>query len=156
MKKAFFSFVMCIFALSMFGQQYVDLGLPSGTLWKTQNESGYYTFDEAVNRFGSSLPTWDQYVELYNNCRWYVTKRECTVIGPNGNYIVFPTAGYYPCWEGMPGEYIYEGVYWSSTPFGPEQAGHLWFRIEGDGMDRYEINYEIERCTSGSVRLVMN
>lgn len=34
---------------------YVDLGLPSGTLWKNKNEEGFYTYDDAVSKFGSKF-----------------------------------------------------------------------------------------------------
>lgn len=30
------------------GKEYVDMGLPSGTLWASENEEGYFTFDEPV------------------------------------------------------------------------------------------------------------
>lgn len=40
--------------------EYVDLGLPSGTMWKLFIEDGYYTFDRAVEKFGSNLPTKEQ------------------------------------------------------------------------------------------------
>ena len=40
---------------------YVDLGLPSGTKWKSTNEiggnNGFYTYDEAISAFGDKLPT---------------------------------------------------------------------------------------------------
>ena len=53
---------------------YVDLGLPSGTKWKSANETGgyngFYTFDEAVSTFGDKLPTKEQFEELKNNCTW--------------------------------------------------------------------------------------
>ncbi|MBO5960709.1 MAG: hypothetical protein J6P99_02550, partial [Paludibacteraceae bacterium] len=54
---------------SYLAQGYVDLGLPSGTLWKDANEGGdnaLYTYDEAVNRWGSKLPTKEQLGELEN------------------------------------------------------------------------------------------
>lgn len=41
-------------------EMYVDLGLPSGTLWKSSNEvngnhsSGLFTFDEAVKKIWST------------------------------------------------------------------------------------------------------
>ena len=50
--------------------EYVDLGLPSGTLWKKTNEGGTYsrfTYGEAYGRFRSKLPTYEQYIELKNN-----------------------------------------------------------------------------------------
>lgn len=49
---------------------YVDLGLPSGTIWKSDNEQGYYDFNSAVETFGESLPTYEQLEELIDNCTW--------------------------------------------------------------------------------------
>ena len=50
---------------------YVDLGLSSGTKWKTTNEENsanaehdYFTYDEAMSRFGDKLPSKDQCIEL--------------------------------------------------------------------------------------------
>ena len=45
---------------------YVDLGLPSGTLWKGKNEGGWYTYEEAISMFGNLLPTKEQFEELIN------------------------------------------------------------------------------------------
>ena len=55
--------------------EYVDLGLPSGTKWKTSNETtGYarvfYSYDEAVSEFGNRLPTREQFEELRRYCSW--------------------------------------------------------------------------------------
>ena len=49
---------------------YVDLGLPSGTLWKNANEGGddaLYTYDEAVSMFGDKLPTKEQLKKYTEN-----------------------------------------------------------------------------------------
>ena len=52
-------------------QDYVDLGLPSGTLWKAENEDcGLITYDQAVNFYRTSLPTKEQWEELKNFCLW--------------------------------------------------------------------------------------
>ncbi|MBO4645295.1 MAG: hypothetical protein J5642_02135 [Bacteroidales bacterium] len=51
-------------------KSYIDLGLPSGTLWCNQNEEGLYTHDDAVIRFGDALPTTEQWKELRNSCLW--------------------------------------------------------------------------------------
>lgn len=42
MKKIFLLGVICLMTLSASAQktEYVDLGLPSGTLWKSKNEKG--------------------------------------------------------------------------------------------------------------------
>ena len=44
--KRFFSFFIMQFFVLIMCAQYVDLGLPSGTKWKTHNEPGFYTFNE--------------------------------------------------------------------------------------------------------------
>lgn len=126
---------------------YVDLGLPSGTLWKDQNEAGgFYSYDQAVAKFGSSLPTKEQLEELKNSCRWTWNGNGYKVIGPSGESIVLPAAGYRD-WEGN-----YEGsngYYWSSTPYGSEYAWYLGFssgRVYDMGGYR--------RCGGYSVRLV--
>lgn len=56
--------------------EYADLGLPSGTLWAESNEEGYYTFDEAVEKYGNSLPTREQLEELKSHCQWEWNDKE--------------------------------------------------------------------------------
>ena len=36
-------------------QQYVDLGLPSGTLWKKWNEDNLYEYQDAIKQFGNQI-----------------------------------------------------------------------------------------------------
>lgn len=74
-------------------QGYTDLGLPSGTLWKNYNSTGYYTFNEAVNQFGKRLPTKKQWEELRAECQWSWTGNGYKITGPNGNTINLPAAG---------------------------------------------------------------
>lgn len=38
-------------------KEYVDMGLPSGTLWASENEKGYFNFDEAID--GKEVNTHD-------------------------------------------------------------------------------------------------
>lgn len=78
---------------------YVDLGLPSGTLWKDKNEEGYfaggyYPYDKAVSIFGDKLPTKAQLEELKNSCRWNWTGSGFEVVGPNGESINLPADGF--------------------------------------------------------------
>lgn len=40
MKIVLFLCLTCFLAISSMAQDYVDLGLPSGTLWKKTNEKG--------------------------------------------------------------------------------------------------------------------
>ena len=82
---------------------YVDLGLPSGTLWKNQNEDGFYSYNDAVFRFGSDfMPTKADIEELKTFCKWEHggeyggtsgSSIYYKVTGPSGNYIIMQTAG---------------------------------------------------------------
>ena len=58
-------------AAELKAQGLVDLGLPSGTLWKDKNEEGgFYTYEQAMSKFGDKLPTKEQFKELKNKCQW--------------------------------------------------------------------------------------
>lgn len=127
---------------------YVDLGLPSGTLWKAENEDcGFISYDQAVKFYGSSLPTKEQLEELQNNCLWTWTGNGYKVKGKNGESIVLPAAGCRSC-DGALGGVGSGGSYWSSTLSGSEYAWSLNFYsgsvfMSGSG-----------RCYGRSVRLV--
>lgn len=127
---------------------YVDLGLPSGTLWKAENEDcGFITYDQAVNFYGNSLPTKEQFEELKNNCLWTWMGNGYKVKGKNGESIVLPAAGYRSC-DGSVYGVGWGGYYWSSTPNGSEYA---WFLdLYSGGVNMFN-NY---RCSGRSVRLV--
>ena len=97
MKKILFFSLICLMALTV-NAQWVDLGLPSGILWKNKNEEGgFYTYDQAVSRFGDKLPTKEQFEELKSQCRWTWTGSGYKVVGPSGESIVLPAAGYRGC-----------------------------------------------------------
>ena len=130
-------------------KDYVDLGLPSGTKWKSENESGqdFYTYDEAVAQFGDKLPTKEQLEELKNSCQWQWTGSGYKVTGPNGNSITLPAAGYRYC-DGSTLNVGSYGYYWSSTPSGSDWAWGLNFGSDGVYM------LSDDRCSGLSVRLV--
>lgn len=77
--------------------EYIDLGLPSGTLWT----SDYVRLDSEIRIFPYNvaallnIPTEDQWKELISKCRWEFKghKEECMrhiiCTGPNGNSIIF-------------------------------------------------------------------
>ena len=137
----------------LLAQGYVDLGLPSGTLWKNANEGGNYaryTYNEAVSRFGNKLPTKQQLEELKNKCTWTWTGSGYKVIGPNGNSIYLPAAGNRSCYGSVVVDVGTYGHYWSSTPDISDYAWFLYF----DSSAAYMLdNY---RCYGLSVRLVQN
>lgn len=145
MKKLFSLCLICLLAVSAMAQDqnvnvvvigggsssssgaYVDLGLPSGTLWKRQNESGFYTYEEAIILFGNKLPERHHFVELQNECTWiWMDDYGYKVVGPNGNSITLPAAGYRNCFGD-----VYNvgtiGSYWSSTPGSSDFAWYLYF-----------------------------
>lgn len=127
---------------------YVDLGLPSGTLWKAENEDcGLITYDQAYNFYGNSLPTKEQWAELKSNCLWTWTGNGYKVKGKSGESIFLPAAGYRYC-DGSTGSGGSCGYYWSSTPDGSEDAWYLYFHSGGVGMNSRR------RCGGLSVRLV--
>ena len=131
---------------------YVDLGLPSGTLWKSKNEvkdnkDMYYTHDEAVMAFGDKLPTREQFEELKGFCTWEWNGKGYIVKGDNGNSITLPAVGYRS--GGGSVNYVGSyGYYWSSTRYDSDETYCLYFYADYKEMS----NYYNSRCHS--VRLV--
>ena len=83
---------------------FVDLGLPSGTLWSSDFEriNGkilYQIYKDAVTL---SIPTVEQCQELLDYCSWEIdisyglnpTIKNITCVGPNGNKISICLTGY--------------------------------------------------------------
>lgn len=83
--------------------EFVDLGLPSGTLWskdymKDEKEIIYLPYCKAKDKM---IPTEEQWNELLEICRWEgdysssgLTFYGIICIGPNGNSIKFYSEGY--------------------------------------------------------------
>lgn len=141
---------MCLMALTLNAQQYVDLGLPSGTKWSTENEPGFfYNYNSAFLDFGSSLPTKEQFKELEENCTWEWKDNGYRVTGPNGNSIFLPADGFRKC-DGELLENGKNGTYWSSTFNDIDHAWCLHFSSSRIGITAPE------RCTGRAVRLVQN
>lgn len=131
-------------------QGYTDLGLPSGTLWKNFNATGFYTYDEAVSQFGSRLPTKQQWEELRAECQWSLNGHDYIVTGPNGNSITLPAEGY----RDISGATLFRGgsgSYWTSSPMGSDKAWLLHFYEYTITMSTIDRN-----DWSRSVRLVQN
>ena len=81
--------VLALFSSVVYSQSngYVNLGLPSGTLWKDQNENGFYDYSSAVQKYGRMLPTKAQAEELKTKCRWTWMGNGFKIVGPNGKFI---------------------------------------------------------------------
>lgn len=127
---------------------YVNLGLPSGTLWKAEDEDcGLITYDQAVNFYGNSLPTKEQLQELKDNCLWTWQGNGYKIIGKSGESIFLPAAGWRFC-DGSLHAVGTDGYYWSSTPSG---SGYAWI-LNFDSGGVYGDSYK--RCNGWSVRLV--
>ena len=95
---------------------YVDLGLPSGTYWRDiDEEDGWYDYDEAVEKYGSSLPSQEQWEELMRLCTWaWTSYNRILITGVNGNTIYLYAEGHYnPLTEEKSNEDFC--CYWSST-----------------------------------------
>ena len=90
---------------------FIDLGLPSGTLWATENEPGYHQFDEAVKTFGVNLPSSDAWAELFEHCsrKWDWQRKGFLLTGTNGNTLFLNASGsQFVGWG-------YDGCYWTSN-----------------------------------------
>ena len=110
---------------------FVDLGLPSGRLWATENAPGFYTFDEAVDTFGELLPKGSAMVELIEESEvsWNKEKKGLDITGPNGNTIFLPAEGYR--WEMEVKNAKLEGDYWTRMPYSQTYARYLDFGSGG-------------------------
>jgi len=95
-------------------EDYVDLGLPSGTLWKSSNENcGLIIYQEAMTRYGNSLPTKEQWEELVRSCSWAWTGNGYTVTGSNNKSIFLSAEGL--IFNNRKTYMGKQGYYWSST-----------------------------------------
>lgn len=128
---------------------YVDLGLPSGTLWRVKNEKGmYYSWIEAKSQFGDKLPTKEQFAELKAFCTWEWIGKGYKVTGDNGNSIVLPAAGYKSCYDSID-NINSQGRYWTSDSL---DEFPYWFYFAS----RFKKIGYTEGCYGSSVRLIKN
>ena len=105
---------------------YVDLGLPSGTLWRVPPKIHvHYTWDEAKSG-GDEIPSQGQWEELIRYCKWIWNGSGYNVTGSNGNSIVLHANGGSDC-DGKIHSILEVGFYWSSTTDGSDSAYVLAF-----------------------------
>jgi len=114
--------------------EYVDLGLPSGTLWASdyEREKGSTIYTSYEKAFKLSIPTKEQVQELLDFCLWEKIKGQrgssCNIcFGPNGKSIEFDVTGYkIP----EPVNSI-EGYYWNTW---------FWIKDHREGIEKPAIN----------------
>lgn len=114
--------------------EWVDLGLPSGNLWKSANEDGYFTYNDAVEKFKGNLPTIVDFAELVQYCKWKWSSksREMVVTGPNKNQITFSATGFRSRDNGSIYDNGIRGYYWSASPY-PIFNDCAYYLYLGDG-----------------------
>ena len=140
-------------------QKFIDLGLPSGNLWATENEVAengqplYATYDEAVENFGKNLPTKDDWQELIDNVPhlWDKKRDGLLFVARNGKELFLPAMGYRD--EASIYKVHLVGYYWSVTPEVLQNGGKYAYKMY---FDQYEVYAEsIEHlCYGPSVRLI--
>jgi hypothetical protein len=129
------------------GEQYVDLGLPSGTMWKSENEEGLLDYKTAWKKYKRRMPSIKQWEELKRYCEWTWTGNGYQVIGPNGASIFMPAAGYRN-FSGQIGKVGVFGNYWSSNTKDSEEAWRFGFESDKFSIATHSRKY------GRSVRLV--
>ena len=91
--------------------EYVDLGLPSGTLWSSdyvRTDNGNAVYVTKKNSVDYEIPTFEQWKELIDECKWkQMSEKNWTeggfyhwhdwaiCLGPNGNKVTFEKTGIY-------------------------------------------------------------
>lgn len=153
MKKILVMMVLGLVCMGVGAEKYVDLGLPSGTLWKSTNEQGsLLTYEEAERLYGEKLPTREQLAELAGFCEIKVEKGFFRFTGPNGNYILMPAFGYRE-WRGIIYSVGESGSYWSRTPSHNDNE-YYYLSIYSSG-DWYVGGTSEPEISGHSVRLVI-
>lgn len=133
--------------------EYIDLGLPSGTLWKSTNEiggdNGRYTYDEARNKFGNKVPYRKHFLELIEHCQWSWTGNGYKIIGPNGNSIYLPAAGCRDFSEEI--VCVGERGFYMSSEIDKEADEMDEGKIYDDGDIAFILDFTIENIQIGSL-----
>lgn len=152
--------------------EYVDLGLPSGTLWSEdldtyaiygQEQPDPYRYDkytwgtiqcyqsEYYDMWKDALPSQEQMEELICYCQWkYVVVMDqggFEGIGPNGNTIML---GCEDQTDGHWNKNLFYGYYWGAYKSGPYRC--IYLNYLHDHPESYET-WDPER-SPGRVRLV--
>ena len=136
-------------------EEWVNLGLTSGTLWASRNvdaqnpeSAGTHSNWSSVQEL--SLPTREQWAELQSECVWSFCETNDSagflLIGPNGNALFLPCAGYARPQESVR-DYDVRGAYWTATEVSEDVAYSFCFKDAEDtiveGLDKKELSYSI-------------
>ena len=97
--------------------EFVDLGLPSGTLWSSdyvKDDNGKVIYVTQENNAAYEIPTYEQFKELMDECKWeqkseknwtesgfYYWHEWAICLGPNGNKITFEKTGLYEATDSL-------------------------------------------------------
>lgn len=106
---------------------FVDLGLPSGTLWSSDFVNGddkclFIPYEVAKTY---SIPTQEQCRELFKECNILLSKGQFVCVGPNGRHITFTKKGYKK-FDGDDFEYTFASLFWiQSTNDNPENVARI-------------------------------
>ena len=136
-------------------QEFIDLGLPSGNLWATENEVAengqplYATFDEAVKQYGDNLPTRDDWQELIDNVPhlWDKKRDGLLFVARNGAELFLPAMGIR--YESNKYHVRNRGYYWSATAYDSYGAYYMRF-----GFDDVYASTSACRYYGHAVRLI--
>lgn len=76
---------------SLESTEWINLGLPSGTLWAKTDIETHISFNYALRKYGINVPSKEQVEELEKNCsiEWNSETKTIIMKGPNGNSISF-------------------------------------------------------------------
>lgn len=125
--------------------KFVDLGLPSGTLWAKENLKGRFSGGYSVKYFAEMLPTINQWKELQKYCRWEWVGNGFMVYGSNGKSIFLPADG-----ERVNNEIIHEEG---------SKGNYMVFDGTEDGLVRFSFwqkyfEFPTKSYSQASVRLI--
>lgn len=135
---------------------YVDLGLPSGTMWKRIDETGLFDYDSAIERFPNMLPTKDQYEELIALCQTEMINDGYKFTGPSGESIVFKGKG--NDIKDCDGKYLFFRCAFLSSEscFNNSKNSYvLYFDLRDPYGSSLQIT-DLPKCIMTNVRLVQN
>lgn len=128
------------------GVKYIDLGLPSGTLWSeaAYRKSGAtcYTKFSHVDAQGLNLPSEQQVKELCQHTKAIVVGSTVKIVGPNGQRIMIKND------KGYNGEGADDGsiMFWvSGAPDNSHAAPvcQLWFEDGSFGIQKHFAGYKL-------------